>query len=122
MANGGVSGAGEFRTSLHAAAGKLTDVALTMRDVGQTVLGAVDPPQRNGALASTVRIDPDSDGVDIIAGSSAVRYAGVIDQGWPGHHIKAQHYIGKAVDKTETRIADHLESHGIEALSDVRGA
>lgn len=111
-----VLGVDHLRTGLRSAADDLGDLDPLTRDLGPLVLGVVDPPRRSGALADTVRADPDSEGVDIIAGSGSVVYAGVIHEGWPAHHIRANPFISRAIEKTEDRIADRGEKHLEDAL------
>ena len=105
-----------MRTGLRSAADDLEDLDPLTRDLGPLVLAAVDPPRRTGALADTVRADPDSEGVDIIAGSGSVAYAGVIHQGWPAHNIRANPFISRAIENTEERIADRGQEHLEQAL------
>jgi hypothetical protein len=64
----------------------------------------------------------DDAGVTFTAGSADVLYAGVIHNGWPGHHIAAQPFFTKAIDKTTDAIADQYEDHVDEALSTIKGA
>lgn len=119
---GTVEGAGRLALTLGHAADQLADLGPVDREVGQLVLGAVDPPRRTGALASTVDAVDDAGGVTLTAGSPAVPYAGVIHEGWPAHHIRAQPFMTKAIDKTTDEIANRYERHVDEALSTVKGA
>lgn len=119
---GTVAGAERLRVSLGEATRQLVDLRPVDRQVGQLVLGVVDPPRRTGALASTVAAVPDDAGVTFTAGSGDVPYAGVIHNGWPAHHVTAQPFLTRAIDRTEEAIADHYEGHVDEALSHVKGA
>ena len=54
-------------------------------------------PRLTGALASSVVGNPSSEKAQILAGSAAVPYAGVIEYGWPDKNIQAQPYLRPAV-------------------------
>lgn len=54
-------------------------------------------PRLTGALASTVVGNPSEKKAQILAGSAAVPYAGVIEYGWPEKNIQAQPYLRPAV-------------------------
>lgn len=55
-------------------------------------------PRLTGALASSVKGNPSAEKAQILAGSSAVPYAGVIEYGWPDRNIDAQPYLNPAVN------------------------
>lgn len=55
-------------------------------------------PRLSGALASSVVGNPSAEKAQILAGSEAVPYAGVIEYGWPARNIQAQPYLTPAVN------------------------
>ena len=55
-------------------------------------------PNLTGALASSVVGNPSAEKAQILAGSAAVPYAGVIEYGWPNRNIQAQPYLVPAVN------------------------
>ena len=55
-------------------------------------------PKLTGALASSVVGNPSAEKAQILAGSAAVPYAGVIEYGWPDRNIDAQPYLNPAVN------------------------
>ena len=55
-------------------------------------------PRLNGALASSVVGKPSAEKAQILAGSAAVPYAGVIEYGWPDRNIDAKPYLNPAVN------------------------
>lgn len=55
-------------------------------------------PKLTGALASSVKGNPSAEKAQILAGSAAVPYAGVIEYGWPDRNIDAQPYLNPAVN------------------------
>ena len=55
-------------------------------------------PKLTGALASSVVGNPSAEKAQILAGSAAVPYAGVIEYGWPKKNIQAQPYLTTTVN------------------------
>ena len=55
-------------------------------------------PRLTGALASSVQGNPSAEKAQILAGSAAVPYAGVIEYGWPKKNIQAQPYLTTTVN------------------------
>ncbi len=55
-------------------------------------------PKLTGALASSVQGNPSAEKAQILAGSAAVPYAGVIEYGWPQRNIEAKPYLNPAVN------------------------
>lgn len=55
-------------------------------------------PKLTGALASSVVGNPSKEKAQILAGSAAVPYAGVIEYGWPDKNRNAQPYLNPAVN------------------------
>lgn len=55
-------------------------------------------PRLTGALASSVVGNPSAEKVQIMAGSAAVPYAGVIEYGWPAKNREARPYLNAAVN------------------------
>jgi hypothetical protein len=55
-------------------------------------------PRLTGALASSVVGNPSAEKAQILAGSAAVPYAGVIEYGWPAKNKQAKPYLNPAVN------------------------
>jgi phage gpG-like protein len=55
-------------------------------------------PRLTGALASSVVGNPSAEKAQIMAGSAAVPYAGVIEYGWPAKNREARPYLNPAVN------------------------
>ena len=78
-------------------------------------------PRLTGALASSVVGNPSEQKAQILAGSSAVPYAGVIEYGWPAKNIQARPYLTKAVNdnmnyiiaKYEDNIKDNIKRYNL---------
>ena len=66
-------------------------------------------PKLTGALASSVVGNPSSERAQIVAGSAAVPYAGVIEYGWPARNIQPQPYLNKAVNDNLGYIIEKYE-------------
>jgi hypothetical protein len=67
--------------------------------VAQAAKGRV--PRRSGRLAGTIRGNRAKSRAQVKAGGARVRYAGVIEWGWPKRNIPAQHYLVYAAHTTE---------------------
>jgi hypothetical protein len=66
-------------------------------------------PRLTGALASSIVGNGSSERAQIVAGSSAVPYAGVIEYGWPKKNIQAQPYLRTAVNNNMGYIVQKYE-------------
>lgn len=79
-------------------------------------------PRLTGALASSVVGNPSADKAQIVAGSAAVPYAGVIEYGWPAKNKEAKPYLNKAVNdnlgyiiqKYEESIKDIVQKYDLD--------
>jgi hypothetical protein len=79
-------------------------------------------PRLTGALASSVLGNPSTERAQIVAGSSTVPYAGVIEYGWPERNIKPQPYLTKTVNdnlgyivkKYEDSIKDIVKKYDLD--------
>ena len=59
-------------------------------------------PQRSGRLAKSIRAGATQKAGVVRAGNNGkVKYAGVINYGWPKHNIKATMFANKAAKNTE---------------------
>ena len=79
-------------------------------------------PKRTGRLARSVRAGSSQRSGVVRAGSNKVPYAGPINFGWPGHHIKAQHFMGKGLEASRDEVDDIFRQAIEKALSQVKGA
>jgi len=78
-------------------------------------------PRRTGRLAGNVRPAKQVQRARIMAGSSAVPYAGPIHWGWPARHIDANPFISNAAVETQDQwLTAYLEDVQ-KALDTVRG-
>jgi len=73
-------------------------------------------PRLTGALASTVVGNPSEKKAQILAGSAAVPYAGVIEYGWPAKNKEAKPYLRTAVKENMGYIIARYENSIEEAI------
>jgi hypothetical protein len=102
-----VTGAVEFQRALGRMRGSLEDRAFHQppaEAARDRVLERV--PRVTGDLADTVAIVPIPGGVEIVAGSPLVPYAGVINYGWDAHGIEAQHFLDGGLEDSAAAIHD----------------
>jgi len=79
-------------------------------------------PRLTGALASSVVGNPSEEKAQILAGSEAVPYAGVIEYGWPNKNIQAKPYLRPAVNdnmnyiiaKYEDSIKENIKRYNLD--------
>jgi phage gpG-like protein len=98
-----VEGGRQLRKALADLDPKLDD----LKDAHQRVSKIVEQhakgnaPRRTGKLANSIRGNRAKTRATVKAGGARVRYAGVIEWGWPKRHIPAQHYLVNAAHDTE---------------------
>lgn len=90
----------------------LADLSGAWRTIGGEMLAATLPavPVESGALVSTLKAAPRSDGVDVTAGGGFVVYAGVQNYGWPARNIGASRFMERAEQTAEQRAGSEIES------------
>lgn len=90
-----VDGAPQLQRAFRRMADSLDDIASTHDAAAQPILASARTavPIQTGALLDTIRIESEPGGSAVVAGSDRVRYAGVINYGWPDRNIEAQPYL-----------------------------
>lgn len=68
-------------------------------------------PRRSGALSDSIRVESLPTGAELVAGSSSVPYAGVIEYGWPARHIAAQPYMRPTVTDDGRELVEPYTDH-----------
>jgi len=66
-------------------------------------------PRRSGALATTVRGNRAKGKAVVTAGRARVRYAGVVNYGWPKRNIRPARFLQKTDTVMETRAPEIFE-------------
>lgn len=70
--------------------------------VKQDVAGVI--PVRSGKLKSSLRASSTQKSGVVRAGRASIPYAGVINYGWPGHNIEAQHFMERGLELSEAEV------------------
>lgn len=119
MADVTVVGAERVQSTLHDAAKRCADMESINAQVAANVAANVRAPRRTGRLAGSIR--PAATNTEAMVTSDLI-YAGVIENGWPGHNIAAQNFVRDAFDRTETQTMAAYEKWGLDVLGEVKGA
>ena len=102
MAEAGITiqGVKEVKDSLNKLARELESNIELNKELSTTLSqkASAMAPKLTGALASSVQGNPSAEKAQILAGSAAVPYAGVIEYGWPAKNKQAQPYLNPAVN------------------------
>jgi hypothetical protein len=72
---------------------------------------AAAAPKKTGRLSDSVRGNRQQRKASVIAGGSSVRYAGVIEYGYPKRNIKAQPFIRRAGWQNQSFIIEQYEKN-----------
>lgn len=100
-----LKGARELARGLKQAGADLKDLRQVNKEAAQIVVPEAKSlaPHKTGELAASVRAGATQKAGVVRVGSKRVPYAGVINYGWPGHHIKPTKFANKAAKNTETQ-------------------
>lgn len=118
-----VAGQRRFVQTMRKAGADLDDLKEVNRQAADTALPTVRSlaPRRTGRLAKTIRAGATRRAGVIRAGRKATPYAGPINYGWPGHHIKPSLYANKGVQASEPQWTALYESFVNKTLDQVKG-
>ena len=99
-ANISIQGVKEVTDSLNKMARELESNIELNKELSTTLSqkASAMAPNLTGALASSIVGNPSAEKAQILAGSAAVPYAGVIEYGWPKKNIQAQPYLTTTVN------------------------
>lgn len=78
-------------------------------------------PKRSGDLKRSVRAGANQRSGVVRAGNKNVPYAGPINFGWPGHNIRAQHFMGRGLEQSQAEVDDIFRDAIAKALEQVQG-
>jgi phage gpG-like protein len=100
-----ISGLKSTVRSLQKLGVEVTDLKAAFRKVADVVTGTARGLVHNqtGTLAANIRPGNSKNRATVRAGGARVPYAGVINYGWPGHNIQAQHFLERAAQQDEPR-------------------
>jgi len=94
------------------------------RRVGNLVaqVASATGPRRSGKLAGSVRSTRQAKRARVVAGGSAIPYAGPIHWGWPARGISARPFISEAAQDSESQWVPIYKRDVQAALDKVKGA
>lgn len=78
-------------------------------------------PRKSGKLAGSIRAGATKRAGVVRAGRKSVPYAGVINYGWPAHHIYPRLFANNGVARTEPTWAKLYEQFVKKTMSQVKG-
>lgn len=119
-----IDGVKEVQTSLDKIEKNIRENLALNKELSSTIAQKASAlaPRLTGALASSVVGNPSAEKAQIVAGSAAVPYAGVIEYGWPAKNKQAKPYLNKAVNdnliyiiqKYEDSIKDIVKKYDLD--------
>lgn len=112
-----VQGLDQLVAGVGQVAQQLRDLADLDRDAAAIVerVASTKAPRRSGALASSGQVVRQGEHWAVQFGSPSVPYAGVIHNGWPAHHIRAQPFVFQAWEQTQDQVMESY-AQGVDAL------
>lgn len=117
-----VIGAKELAASLNKAARDVADLQDGFAEAGRiaSAAGSATAPRRTGRLAGSVRANPEGRNSTVI--TSPVVYAVPIHWGRPAHHIEANPFLVRGVDRSEPQWMHAIEADAQRVCDQVKGA
>lgn len=112
MAGVTVTGIDELITKLNRLSNDVANNPSLNREIGQTLAqkASAIAPRLTGALASSIKGEGSATAASVIAGSSSVPYAGVIEYGWPQKGREAKPYLQPAVNNNMNYVIEKYEN------------
>lgn len=119
-----IVGQKRFVQTMRRAGADLDELKSVNRQAAQIALPAVTgrTPVRTGRLRGSVRVGATRRAGVIRAGSKAVPYAGVINYGWPAHHITPRLFVNAGVATSENAWMRVYEQFVEQTMKQVKGA
>jgi hypothetical protein len=117
-----VVGAKELAASLNKAAREVADLHDGFDEAGRiaSAAGQSTAPRRTGRLAGSVRANPEGRNSTVI--TAPVVYAVPIHWGRPAHHIEANPFLVRGVDRSESQWLAAIEADAQRVCDQVKGA
>lgn len=108
-----VEGARELRKALKTMDSRLDDLKDAHTAAAAPVLSEAQHlvPVEDGGLFGSLRTNRRAAGVDILAGSARIPYAGPIHFGWPARNIEPQPFLYDALDARADEVRAAYEAH-----------
>ena len=117
-----LQGFDELSRSLEAAGREVKSMPEANATAGEIVASAARTraPRATGALAATVRAEPDRDGALVLAGGAAVDYSVMVEYGT--RSMRAEPYIRPALAETHEKWVEAYANAIDDVLGKVHGA
>ncbi len=106
-----VVGQKRFVQTMRKAGAELDELKGVNREAAEIALPAVQalaPVSKTGRLSKSLRAGATKKAGVIRAGRKAVPYAGPVNYGWPGHHIKPRLYVNNGVARRRKRLDETI--------------
>lgn len=119
-----VVGGKRFVATMRKAGADLDELREVNAQAGRIAAPAVRRlvPRRTGTLAASIRTGATKRAGVIRSGRKSVPYAGVINYGWPAHHIKGVQYANYGVAATEPQWTRLYKDFVDKTMKQVKGA
>lgn len=91
-------------------------------DIALPAVRSLAPVGRSGRLSKSLRVGATRKAGVIRAGSKAVPYAGVVNYGWPGHHIRPRLFANNDIAQSESAWQQPYKDFINKTLNQVKGA
>lgn len=117
-------GAKEFSRTLRQAGADMEDLKNVNRQAANIVLPAarsIAPHGSSGKLVGSMRVGASKKAGFIRAGGTRVKYAGVINYGWPKRGIKPHLFMNRAIASTENAWLQLYDDFVEETMKQVKG-
>jgi len=116
-----VDGLRETIKALEAAGVEVEDLKEAMGRIAAAAAEIIEsntPVGRTGKLRSSVRGNRAKGKAQVLAGRASVKYAAVVNYGWPKRHIKGRHFMQSADDRIGIKAVEMLEDNINEILKE----
>lgn len=120
-----VVGQKRFVQTMRKAGADLDELKGVNREAAEIALPAVQalaPVGKTGRLSKSLRAGATKKAGVIRAGRKAVPYAGPVNYGWPGHHIKPRLYVNNGVARSENAWMKPYEAFVEKTMKQIKGA
>lgn len=120
-----VAGAQELARALRRAGADMSSMKPVYKQAADLTKTRVDrhvPHGKTGALARSVRATGQKRKGVVRAGGRGVKYAGVINYGWPQHHIKPSYFMQQGLHEAHPQVLDIITDGLQDIINKIEGA
>lgn len=117
-------GLGRLARTLKQAGADMGDLKAAYKRAAEVVKPEVKDltPVRSGRLRRTIRTGATQKAGVVRAGNGSVVYAGVINYGWPGHHIEPKWFMQDGLISAEAEVDGIFADAMDKAIQQIKGA